>query len=60
MNKDLVSILITNYNKDKFLKRNIESCINQTYKNKEILLFDDLSTDSSHKILKKFQKKKFR
>ncbi len=58
MRKNLVSILITNYNKAKFLKKNIEHCLNQTYKNIEILVFDDSSTDTSHKILKQFRNKK--
>ncbi len=53
--KPLVSILITNYNKKKYLKRCLSSCQNQTYKNKEILLHDDRSNDGSLKIIKNFQ-----
>ena len=56
MKKKHVSILITNYNKQKFLKKSLTSCIDQTYKNKEILLFDDCSTDNSIDIIKKFKK----
>ena len=56
MKKKHVSILITNYNKQKFLKKSLTSCINQTYKNKEILLYDDCSTDNSIDIIKKFKK----
>ena len=56
MKKKHVSILITNYNKQKFLKKSLRSCINQTYKNKEILLYDDCSTDKSVDIIKKFTK----
>ena len=53
----LVSILIINFNNAKFLKRSIRSCINQTYKNIEILVYDDKSTDNSLEILKDFKKK---
>ena len=60
MKKDLVSILITNYNKANFLKKSIKSCLRQTYINKEIILFDDLSSDKSHKILKKLKNKKIK
>jgi len=55
MKKDLVSILITNYNKEKFLKKSIASCLNQNYKKKEVIVLDDFSTDSSKKILKKIK-----
>ena len=43
----LVSILIVNYNNAKYLKRAINSCLNQTYKNIEILIYDDKSIDGS-------------
>ena len=55
MKKNFVSILITNYNKCKYLKKTINSCLIQDYKDKEILVFDDCSTDNSLKILKKFK-----
>ena len=50
----LVSIIITNYNKDKFIEKTINSALNQEYINKEIIIFDDGSTDKSIKIIKKF------
>ena len=52
--KPLVSIVITNYNYSKYLYQSIESAINQTYKNTEILLIDDASTDNSEDVWKKF------
>ena len=55
MKKQLVSILITNFNKDKYLNNTINSCLAQNYKKKEILIFDDKSTDNSLKILKKYK-----
>ena len=54
MKKNLVSILITTFNKGRYLKKTIDSCLKQTFKNKEILVFDDCSTDDSLNILSKF------
>lgn len=56
--KIFASILITNYNKEKFLSKSIKSCLKQNYANKEIIIFDDCSNDKSLKILKKFSKVK--
>ena len=56
MKKNFISILITNYNKSSYLKKSINSCLKQDFNSKEILVFDDCSTDDSLKILKKFKK----
>ncbi len=53
----LASIIITNYNKSNFILESVRSCLKQTYKNKEIIFFDDKSTDNSLKIIKNFKKK---
>ena len=53
----LVSILIVTYNSEKFIKKTLMSCINQDYKNKEILILDNNSRDSTKKILKEYSKK---
>lgn len=45
MNKPLLSIIVPCYNVASFLPRCIESLIKQTYRNVEILLIDDGSTD---------------
>ena len=57
MKKNYVSIIITNYNKEKYIKKTINSCLKQNFKNKEILVFDDSSSDRSLEILKSFNKK---
>lgn len=52
----LVSIVIPVYNVEKYLARCLESCINQTYENLEIICVNDGSTDNSLKILEQYQK----
>lgn len=56
-NKYFFSIIIPVYNVEKFLKTCIESVLNQTYKNYEIILIDDGSTDCSGKICDLYKKK---
>lgn len=47
----VVSIIVPNYNHEKFLKQRLESIFNQTYINFEVILLDDCSTDKSQEIL---------
>lgn len=54
----LVSIIITNYNKSKFIIKAVESCLSQKYSNIEIIFYDDGSTDDSLEKIKKFKRKK--
>ena len=56
MKKPLVSILISSYNKGNYLEECLKSCINQSYKNCEIILLDNYSNDKTNKILKKYSK----
>lgn len=53
---ELISVIVPIYNVEKQLKRCINSIINQTYKNIQILLIDDGSKDSSGKICDNFSK----
>ena len=53
--KNFISILVTNYNKERFLNKSINSCLKQKFKKKEIIIFDDCSNDKSLKYLKNFQ-----
>ena len=50
----LVTIYITNYNYSKFIEKSIKSALSQTYKNFELFIIDDGSTDNSKKIIEKF------
>lgn len=50
MNNPLISIVIPLYNKEKSIKTTIESALNQTYKNIEVVVVDDGSTDNSSAI----------
>ncbi len=52
-----VSIVIPIYNAEKYLINCINSILNQTYKNIEILLVDDGSNDGSKKICEQYQEK---
>ena len=52
MQEELVSIIVPVYNAEKFLEDTIKTVQNQTYKNWELLLVDDCSTDDSTKIIK--------
>ncbi len=52
-----VSIIVTIYNQENYLTETVESAINQTYNDKEIICIDDCSTDSSFQILQKLKEK---
>lgn len=55
--KPLVSICIPAYNTAKFLKKSLDSIVNQTYTNREIIVSNNASTDDTAKIVKKYVEK---
>lgn len=50
----MISIIITIYNREATVEAAIESCLNQTFKNYEIILVDDGSSDNSAKKVEKY------
>ena len=54
---DFVSVIIPIYNSEKHLSQSIESVLNQTYSNIEIIAIDDGSTDNSLEILQNYSDK---
>ena len=52
----LISVIVPNYNHEKYLKERLNSIFNQTYSNFEVILLDDCSTDKSREILSEYSK----
>ena len=59
MKNHLITIIITSYNKIKFIKKSIKSALNQTYKKKEVIVYDDGSSDGSEILIKNIRNIKF-
>ena len=57
MDGELISVIIPVYNVEPYIRKCLDSVINQTYKNLEILCIDDGSTDSSGKICDEYAEK---
>ena len=55
-NKDLITVYITNYNYGRYIDKCIQSILKQTYKNIELIIIDDGSSDNSKENLKKYEK----
>ena len=60
MDQKLVSVLICHYNSRKFIFESVLSILNQTYRNIELIIIDDGSTDDSHLELDKFTDSRIR
>ena len=52
--EDLVSVIMPAYNVEKYIGEAIQSVLNQTYKNFELIIFDDGSTDKTWEIIQSF------
>lgn len=50
----MFKIIIPNYNNEKWLDKCLSSIMNQTYKDYEVIVIDDLSTDNSLEIIRKY------
>lgn len=55
--KDLVSIITPSYNSSNFIEETINSVLNQTYENWEMIIVDDCSTDNSVEIINEYLEK---
>ena len=53
----LVSVIIPVYNGEKYIRESLASVLNQSWKNLEILVIDDGSTDTTAEILREFERK---
>lgn len=51
----LVSVIIPNYNHALFLKERLDSVLNQTFQNFEVIILDDSSTDNSREIIEEYR-----
>lgn len=57
MKNELISIIVPIFNEESYLEKCLNSIINQTYENLEIICVDDRSTDNSLEIIKKYEEK---
>ena len=60
MKKPKVSILMTVYNHQDYIEKAIQSILSQTYKNFELILINNGSTDNTKKVIKKFKNKRIK
>lgn len=58
--KELVSVILPVYNSERYIKETIKSVLGQTYKNFELIVIDDCSTDGSTDIIKSFMDERIR
>ena len=60
LDNPLVSIIINCFNGEKYLREALTSILNQSYKNWEVIFWDNQSSDNSKKIFNSFQNERFK
>lgn len=55
MGTPLVSVIVPNYNHEQFLEQRLNSILNQSFQNFEIIILDDYSTDNSKQVIEEFR-----
>lgn len=60
ISKDIISIIIPTYNREKYILNSIKSVLNQTYNNIEIIVIDDCSTDNTKSEISKIKDRRIR
>jgi glycosyltransferase involved in cell wall biosynthesis len=55
MKKSFISVIVPTYNRADLISETIESILNQTYKNFELIIVDDGSTDNTEEVIRKFK-----
>ncbi|MBQ2937668.1 MAG: glycosyltransferase family 2 protein [Clostridia bacterium] len=53
--QEKVDVLMATYNGEKYIKEQVDSILNQTYKNIQLIISDDCSTDKTREILKQYE-----
>jgi glycosyltransferase involved in cell wall biosynthesis len=59
-NKPVVSVIIPTYNRSRLIARAVKSVLDQTYKNFELIIVDDASTDNTEEVVSSFNDKRIR
>src|SRR6187397_2012165 len=60
MSEPLVTVLMSVYNAEKYLREAIDSILNQTYRNFEFIIINDASTDGSEAIINSYKDERIR
>ena len=55
MNKPYISVIIPNYNHARYLDARLESVLNQTFRDYEVIILDDKSNDNSLEVIDRYK-----
>lgn len=56
----LISIIMPSYNSGEYIRKSIDSVLNQSYKNFELIIIDDCSSDNTVDIITSYQDKRIK